>query len=509
MKNSRQKNAVLNVSAVIGTSLLSTICSFIIRSIIIKKLGIEILGLDGLFTSVISVLSLADLGVNTAVIFSLYEPISKNDHKKINAYIRLIQKIYVCVGLFFLGAGCLLIPVLPYIVNLPEKVNNLYLIYLLTLGNVSISYFFASRKVLLEADQRNRIIVLISTIINIASQFLQAEIIILFKDYVFVLVIRMISTMLSNIIIFSYGNKLYPYIKKYGKEELSGLEKKELVTNTVAVFFHRVGTVFVTGTDQLIISTFINTIISGIYSNYLIIINSLMGFITVAFNAFIASVGDLKVSDNDNQKHYNIFKEIYVINFAISFLSAVLLYSLLDGFISIWVGTEFLLDKVTVIALCINFYVTAMRLGIGVFTTAAGYFKNTLAIPIIESVINSVVSIVLVIKIGLVGVFVGSFTSILFGSFWVSPYITFKKWFNKPLKEYYIRYIIYFVYTFISAIIVKYVLNTFIHGNDFGCFILSSVIALVLSLVLLVAMLMVLPEGKKLFQRVKLIIRHN
>ena len=221
---SRTNNSIRNSTVVVLSKMINVIFSFIVRTLIINKLGIEILGIDGLFASVITVLSLADLGIGTAITYSLYKPIANQDYKTCAAYMNFFQKVYVLVGSVIFVLGLLLIPFLPYLINLPNHVDNLMLIYILTLASSAISYFLSSRRVIYEANQVGYAITAVDTISSLISQCLQVLVIVLFNDYVIVLLVRIFATILSNGYIFVESNKDFSYIfKKTNTTSLFGL----------------------------------------------------------------------------------------------------------------------------------------------------------------------------------------------------------------------------------------------------------------------------------------------
>lgn len=501
--DSRTKKSIRNIAFLTGGKLIHVLLSFFARTLLIRYLGIEILGLDGLFTSIISVLSLAELGLSSAVIFSLYAPIANGGKGKIAAYINLFQQIYAIIGVGITVVGLAIIPILPKLIRLPADVENINLIYILTILGTSVSYFFSGRRIILEADQKKYVVTVVDTICSTVMQLIQIIVMVVYKNYIFVLCSRILCNLISNLCVQCIGNKQYPYLADGCKEGLSKKERRALFSNTRAVLCHKIGGVFVTGIDNLVISAFIGTVITGIYSNYLMLINTVTAFITVGLNALIPSVGNLMVESSDIKHHYKVYETVVLMNYVVSTFCSVVLLCLLNPFVELWLGKEFLLDESVVLLLCIIFYISTMRYGIGAFCTAAGYFKETVKKPIMESLINVLVSLALVHKLGLYGVFLGTLCSLLLGSVWVDPYILYKKWFKKDFLchwKVYIRMVL-----FASAIggISVLICRGISFERDYMGFVLKLLVSCLCTSVLVAVSTLFLPGHTALYNRIK------
>ena len=219
---------------------------------------------------------------------------------------------------------------------------------------------------------------------------------------------------------------------------------------------------------------------AGYYSNYFTIINSVSIFVTMSIGALTPSIGNLKAESNDINHHYEVLKEVILLNFLMSAFCTSSLLCLLNPFIDLWIGEKFIFKLPIVIVLCLNFYISTMRFGVGAFGTAAGLFKETVFKPILEGVINLVVSITLVRYYGIIGVFIGTTASLVLGSVWVDPYFLFKKWFNKSLKDYFVTYIGMLVYTILISIII-YSVVFYIPNDGIWGFVYKVVVVVVLN----------------------------
>lgn len=455
--------------------LLQILFSFLFRTVIMRYIGNEILGLDGIFSSILNMLNMADLGISTAVTFSLYKPLADGDDRKVFAIMSFFQKFYMGVGVFVLTAGFLLIPALPYIVNIPDGTQNAVLIYILSVISTAATYFLSSRRIIFEADQETFRLSVVDTVTMIVTQVAQIVLLLVLKNYIAVLILRILCNLASNTFIFLYARQKYGFFRTYKKIPLSKEDRRGLLGNTGAVMVHKVGGVLVSGTDNLIISVMLNTLLVGFYSNYQMVIGSIGALVIMVITAVTPSVGNLKVTSDDIEHHYATFKIINGIGFYLTSFCCICLACLLQPFILAWGGEEYLLDPVVVLILCMNFYLSTMRFPINAFLTAAGYFKKTMFKPLLEGVINLVVSIVLTYYIGLAGVFIGTTVSLVAGSLWVDPVVTYRHWFKKNPARYFGTYAVGLLLTAGLGAGCYFLSQTFALSNAWADFIVKAV----------------------------------
>lgn len=456
MIKSRTNNSIKNTKyAIIGQGVGITL-NFISRSVFISVLGTEYLGLNGLFSNILSMLSLAELGIGTAITYSLYEPLAKNDLFKIKALMNLFKNAYRLISIFIFIVGLLLIPFLDYFVEDGYHLNeNIILIYLLFLINSSISYLLSYKRTLIIADQKkyldtiNRYTVLtILTLCQIGS-------LIITKNYLLFLIIQILFSIFENISISIIVNRIYPYIRTKEKVFLDERVKKEIQKNTVAMMAHKIGGILVNGTDNLIISKYLGLFAVGIYSNYLLIFNALNSLISQIFSSITASVGNLNAT-SDEKKSYEVFEIIYFMNFWIFSICSVCLMAVLNPFISIWIGEQYLLNKFTILILILNFYINGMRNSVNVFKNTYGLFWNDRYKSLIEAALNIIFSIILIQHYGITGVFIGTLISALLTNLWIEPYILFKYGFKLSPIKYFKKYLAYILITFLMAVIINW-----------------------------------------------------
>lgn len=271
---------------------------FVVRTVFIYTLGIEYLGVDGLFTSILLMFSLANLGFDTAIIYSLYRPLAEKDIYKIQALMNLYQKAYRLIGVVVLLLGLSLLPFLDYLVNADTMIKDINIIYLLFLISSVSSYYFVYKQSIIIADQSNYIISKIHTLFIIISNALQIVLLIIISDYIVVLIVQLTLKVIENVYIANKANKLYPFLKEKNNAKLSKADRREFFENLYSLLLYKISGVVINATDNIIISKFIGIIWVGVYSNYLLILNTLNTLLGYLFYSITASVGNLNVKEN-------------------------------------------------------------------------------------------------------------------------------------------------------------------------------------------------------------------
>lgn len=474
---SRTKSSLLNFTCAMIGQILGLIVSFIARIFFIKILGSEYLGLNGLFTNILSVLSLAELGVGSAITYSLYKPLAENDTNKCKMLMDLYQKIYITIGIIILILGILIIPFLPLFIKDIPNIDNINLIYILFVINTAISYFYSYKRNLIIADQNRYIATIYRYGFYIILNIAQIIYLILAKNYIGYLILQIISTLLENILVSIKANKMYPYLKDKNKVPIDTTTKNEIIKNTKAMMMHKVGGVIVNSTDNIILSKYVGLFYVGLYSNYSLIITALNTILGQIYNSVTASVGNLVASTNKD-KQYEIYKNINFLTFWVHCFSSICLLILFNPFIEIWLGKEQLFSMDITLILVINFYITGMRKSNLTFREASGLFEKDKYKALFEALINIVASIALAIKFGTFGVFLGTFISSIATSVWVEPFILYKYEFNKKFSIY-IKHYIKELIILISIAIPLYFICNIINFNIYLTFIVKCLICLI------------------------------
>lgn len=461
--NRTQKSLKNITAAAIGQSF-GLIISFVARIFFVQILGKEYLGLNGLFSNILTILSLAELGVGEAITFSLYKPLAKHDTDKCRALMQLYKKVYTIIGVVIFVLGLAVSPFLNYLIKDVPDIPNIQLIFILFVLNTSISYFFSYKRNLIIADQ-NRYIATIYRygfffVLNVAQIICLATT----KNYILFLSLQIITTLLENIAISLKANQLYPYLKNKESESLDKRDKNEIIKNTKAMLMHKVGGIIVSSTDNLLLSKFVNLASVGLYSNYYLITNAINLVFNQVFSSITASVGNLCVG-KDYEKQYKTYKKVDFLNYWITSFATICLICLFSPLITIWLGNEYTFNFLTTLIIVINFYVYGMRKTNLTFREASGLFYKDRWKAVIEAEINLVASIILAIHFGVFGVFLGTFISSITTCVWVEPYILYKYQFKKKLRSYFGTYIKRAALTTIIATAMYY-LCSFVNSGD-------------------------------------------
>ena len=441
----RLKNSSYNVFFNILQLMITTVLTFATRTFFIRYLGKEMLGLDGLFTNILSMLSLTDLGLGTAISFSLYKPLAEGDDNKVSCLMSLYKRIYRIVAALVLVIGLAIVPLLPYFSN-GYTGNKLYIYYLLYLGNTIITYLLAYKETLIVADQHEHKLFfnrLLFSIIMYVSQ-----IIILVKTHSFILYIfaMLLSTFLRNLINNIYITKTYNRVNFNTHDKMSKEEKNVIVQNTKNMFVSKIGDYLLNGTDNIIISA-IDITLTGIYSNYLAIIGIMKTLINSIYNGVTASFGNVVATESKDVQE-RIFKISTFICFAISGLITMELIFLFNPFIRIWAGSDYTIEFWISIVIALNFYFYSNHISLNSIKIAAGQYKADRFVPIFQAIVNLIVSIVLGYYIGLAGVVLGTLISYLTVGFIFRPILLIKNIFNKSAVSYFCNQAKYMIVLF-------------------------------------------------------------
>jgi O-antigen/teichoic acid export membrane protein len=465
---SRTTNTIKNLKFSFFAQILSIGLNFVTRSFFIHYLNSNLLGLNGLFSNILSLLSLVELGLGNAIVFSLYKPIANDDEEMVLKILAFFKKSYNIIAVLIFIIGVSLIPFLPFFLKeSDQKVNDLILIYFLFLMSTSLSYVLSYKRTLLIASQKQYIENINNMVINIFKNLLQILILYFFSSYIYFLIVQIVMVLLSNFLINKKANELFPFLNSDRHFELDDFDKKVILKNVASLSIHKFAGVIVFSITNILISKYIGLIAVGIYSNYFLIISSINSFIILFFNSLSASVGNLGAIE-DKDKVYDTFKLTELINFWMYGASSILLYLNLNSFIQFWIGIDFIMDSNIVLILIINFYITGRRINVLTFKSAMGLFNQDRYKPIVESLINILLSLYFLEYYGLIGAFLSLLLSTLVTSFWIEPYILFKYSFSKSVFLYFRDYLIKLIILLVSFIVIFFIVNQINTDSIYG-----------------------------------------
>ncbi|WNR43799.1 lipopolysaccharide biosynthesis protein [Paenibacillus roseipurpureus] len=473
----RVKNSIINISVGIGNQLIITLLSFFSRTVFIQTLGLDYLGINGLFTNILAMLSLAEAGIGSSIIYSLYKPVAENDEHKINVLMKLYKKTYTIISCIILLLGLMVLPFL-HLFTKDTSIQHLYVIYILFLLNTAIPYLFTYRTNLLNVYQKSYIATGIFSVSSILSTSLKIGILYRTQNYILFLIIDSTITVINSAILFYVVGRMYPFLKQKVTSKLDLTSKRSILKNVKAIVLQNIGTYLIYSTDNLIISYYVNVAAVGLYSNYFMFIEICRTFINQVFNNIYYSIGNL-VAKESKETIFQVYKVTMLLNFWLYSMFAIVLYVIMEPLITIWIGPQFLMDNFVLLVLVVTFYERGMRNSISAVKTTAGIFHEDRYVPLLQAAINLVCSIVLVQYLGIAGVFIGTLISAMLIPFWTTPYFVYKQIFHKSIFHYFFSYG-YYALIGVGTSIVTYYVSSFIGGESWRSFILKAAVSLVL-----------------------------
>ncbi len=474
---SRTNNMIRSVSwSFIGQGL-GILASFVVRIVFIRMLSSTYLGLDGLFSNILTILSLSELGVGTAITYSLYEPLAKKNIKKLKSLMLLFKKVYTIIGIIIFVIGFSLTPFLSFFINDMPNIDGIELIYMLFVTNTAVSYFFSYKRNLILADQNRHIETIYRYSFYIGMNILQIIYLFISKDYFGYLIIQVIMTILSNWALSVKADKMYPFLKEKKVAKLSSKDTKEIIKNTKALMMQKVGNVVVNSTDNVILSKYVGLVEVGLYSNYRLVTYALFMIINQIYTSLTPGIGNFWV-DQDESRRLEIFKKSNFFTFWMAYFCSICLMVLFNDFIVIFAGREYLFNIGIVFIIVFNFYFTTMRKVIISFREASGLFYKDRYRTVFEAVCNLVVSIILAKEMGTIGVFIGTAISYFSLSFWLEIYVLYKDGLKAKVTEYYIDYFKKMLLTLVVGGSLFYVLSL-MNGSLLVNFVIKCIICLI------------------------------
>lgn len=425
-QRSRTEYSVLNVFASFAGYGFNILFSFICRMIFVRFLAEEYLGLSGLFSNIISMLSLTELGIGTAIVYALYKPVAQSDKEKIASLMKFYGTAYKVIGTIIAVTGVCLMPFLGMIIReTPNISENLNVIYLLYLFSTASSYFFSYRSTILTAYQRNYIVVSISYITIILQNIVQIVILITTRNFIMYLLIQIIFTYINNVLISWKAKKDYPFITKKNPKPLTKEEKLGLLTNVKALTIYKLAGILVNNTDNIVITYFNGLITTGAASNYTLLTGMLSSLINQFFGGMTASVGNFNATESDDKK-FSFFLSLNLANFWVYGWAAVGIVVVSSDLVKLCFGNTFVLGPEIPIILAINFYILGMQSAVLTYKSTLGLFKYGRYLLLVTAAINIAGDIILGQKFGLAGIYVATIIARLLTNTWYEPYAIFK-----------------------------------------------------------------------------------
>ena len=507
MKNNRTKNAAKNIVFGLLLKIIQIVIPFCIRTVMLYYLNAEYVGLNNLFTSILQVLNLAELGVGSAMVYCMYKPVIEKDETKICALMKLYKIYYRVIGFVILVTGILLCPFIPNLIKgtIPSGLN-IYILYILNLMATVLSYWlFAYKNAVIQAHQRNDIISKITIIVNLIQYFLQFIAICVYKNYYMFIILNLLGQCAINVLISNASSKLYPNYNAVGT--IKQIEKKEINKKVGDIFTAKLGMVIVNSVDSIVISAFLGLTSLAIYQNYYYILSAIIGIISVIFASCTSGMGNSIILES-KEKNYNDLKKFTFIIAGIACICVCCFLNLFQDFMTLWVGNDLLLNFGCVVCFCIYFWVYEMNTLLTTYKDAAGIWNKDKFRPLVTALTNLILNLILVNYIGIYGIIISTILSfVVIGTPWLLRNL-FTEVFKKNAKEYVIDLIKYAIVAVIMCLIT-FVICSFIKTNLLFAIIIKGFVSSIVSGLMWLIIFRNKKEMKASFKMIMRIIKRS
>lgn len=477
----RTRKSLRNTLVGLVGLLASQLVSFVAKSVFVRLLGAEYNGVNGLFSNILQVLNLAELGFATSVAFALYKPLKEHDEQKQAELMHYFANIYRVIAVVVAVAGCCCIPFLQYLIaedisQLSFSIGELRGYFAMYLVSTVCSYLLAYKRTLITADQNNYIVTGVDNACNIMLNLLQIALLFVYKNFYAYLAIMIAKTIINNLILHLIANKKYAYLKKYKKAKLPKNEKRAIFQNVEATFLHRLGDVASRGTSSIIISSFVSLIAAGQYSNYAMVTANVGMVVNIIFTSITASIGDLCASESE-EVQYKIYKRVRYLAYFCGTFTLVCFIGIFNPFIELWVGKDMVMPMAVVVALSFDSSKWYFRKAILTFKDAKGMFRNDWYKPILEAVAGIALGIGLSFVWGTLGVILGHIIATMLIAIPIETVVFFKQGIKKPLLPQFLNLGIALLFAFALSAATYYIASFIPSG--IGWFILRFVFVVV------------------------------
>ena len=479
--------------------LLSMGVVFACRTFFAQLLAKEYLGLSGLFSNIIAVLSLSELGLGSVIIVNLYKPLAEDDKIQVCKLMNFYRQAYHLIGLFVICCGIVLVPFVKYLVKAKVEIPYLELYFMLFILQSATSYFFSYKQSILIASQNEYICTIIRQFFNILLNVLQIIFLFLTRNYMVYLLIAIFTSLGTNIVLSMVVDQKFSYLKENRKILLHRKEKNELFKNVSSMMLHKIGNVTTNATSNILISSMMGIAITGLYSNYSLLINVLLQIVTIIFGSVSASIGDFNARESGKELN-ELYNALNLFSYWIFGVSSICMFSLIQPTIKLWLGEDFLLDQGCVLLIVVNYFLNGIFRVPATFVDVSGLYTRTKFKPVSMAAINLISAIILLKLCGLPGVFLGTLISYISVAIWVDPYFLYKYRFKASIMEYWKKLFLALSTTVIVGGITYYAMTCMPN------YILKVLVVAVLSNFLFMFVYFKAPEFQYVWHRLKPII---
>lgn len=438
-KKSRTEYSVLNIITGLGGYALNTVLGLVCRIVFTRTLSAEYLGVSGLFTNILSMLSLAELGIGSAIVYALYKPLAVDDKEKVASLVKFYGQCYRVIGVVVAVIGVALMPFLHLLIDEPNIQESIYLLYGLYLFNAASTYFFSYRASLLMAAQQNYIVTGVNYIITVAQSVLQIIWLFATHHYIGYLIIQCVGVFIYNIVVSYIARKEYPYIAGKNIKPLDEDEKGALVRNIRALVIWKLCGLLVNSTDNIIITFFNGLATVGLASNYTLLSGTLNSLLNQLFNGITASVGNLNAIES-KEKKIAMFNIINLANFWLFGWVSIGIFVVSTDIVRLMFGSSYVLPLSIPFVIALNFYMVGMQNAVWTYKNTMGLFRQGRYLLIITAAINLACSIWLGKMWGLFGILFATAISRALTNTWYDPYAVFKYGLEEKVSIYFKKY---------------------------------------------------------------------
>lgn len=467
MRNrSRTEYSILNIFTGVGGYFLNTILGFACRMVFVQCLAADYLGVNGLFTNILTMLSLVELGVGNAIVFALYKPLAENNEEKIASLMKVYGTAYRVIGILISVVGLALMPFIDLIIQeQPNISESIYLLYALNLFNTASSYFFSYRSSLLIAAQRNYIVGGINYAVTIIQSVLQMVFLLQYRNYLGYLLIQTAGTFAYNVIVSWVATKQFPFIRRKDVKPLPKDEKRVLFSNIRDLMIYKVSSLLVNSTDNILITFFSGLATTGIASNYTLLVTTLNSLLGQVFNGLTASIGNHNASESV-EKRYQMFSFLNMMNFWIFGWAGLGILFCSSDLVQLCFGEEYVLSIEIPFVMALNFFTVGMMNAVWTYKHTLGLFHYGRFIQIFTGILNIVFSVLLGTRWGLFGILFATFVARALTSLWYDPYAVFTRGFGKSPLLYLWKIAKYLVVLLVAAVLCQLAF-TLVSGSHF------------------------------------------
>lgn len=475
MSDSRTKNSARNVAISVIIQIATILVSFICRTVFIKIMNADYLGVNGLFSNILAILSFSELGISSAIIYNMYKPAYEDDTHKLSALLNFYKVAYRLIAFIVLIIGIGVLPFIDSFINGASNIaESLCWIYILFLLSTVCSYLYSYSRSVFTVYQKDYINTLVERSVWIAMYVFQLLYLNFTHDFYGYLVIQVVATISADIIITHLSRKLYPKITSNLSAKLNIKEIKKIFKDVYSIFFYKVGSIILHSTDNIIIAKIINITIVGICSNYVLIINSLESILQRALNSIVASVGNLNVGKSDNK--LSVLYELTLCTNWIYGVCSIMLFVCINPLIQLWIGDTYVLQgNYIVLSIIAAFYIFGSNFPASSYRITMGYFHDARFVPLLAAVLNVILSIFLGLKMGLAGIFISTAIARFFTFNLIDPYLVLKKGLCESFWKYIGFQLISIMIVLLNGLICYYIANLLPHNGIWG-FILRLVV---------------------------------